>query len=199
VASRHQLIERAPGNLTEVHVASATIHGDGVEPAGVGDRELAAHLGHEKAHPRPESERPGAEDLHREVIVAERDPHLAEQIIATEASGVLNWALDGLADYQARGVVIPDAVSAATGAYRNASDTVALFLAESDLALEPALTMEANELVALHGDWYGSSGITEPEKAHYQRVVDTIKARGVVQKRRGQKRTRCWTGIGVAP
>jgi len=131
-----------------------------------------------------------------QIPVAERDPHLARRIVDNEASGVLNWALDGLADYHANGLQIPDRVAAATGEYRNASDTVARFMVESGLTFEPSATIGANDLLAMHGDWFSAAGITEPEKAHYQRVIEALKAGGARSTRLGKDRRRGWTGIG---
>ncbi|PWF88685.1 phage/plasmid primase, P4 family [Kocuria rosea] len=59
----------------------------------------------------------------------EQDDTLGEQLEA-EADAVLTWALDGLADYQARGRKLdpPPAVTVATAAYREDNDDVAQFL-----------------------------------------------------------------------
>lgn len=47
---------------------------------------------------------------------------------AEEKSGILNWLLDGLARYLAKGFEVPDEVRAATGAYRADNDPVQSFL-----------------------------------------------------------------------
>jgi putative DNA primase/helicase len=133
-----------------------------------------------------------------QVPEADRDSRLAEKIVKTESAGVLNWMIDGLADYLENGLRVPEIVKVATTSYRNESDTVAAFLDESDLALDPALSITSNDLLAIHGDWYQSAGIGETEKAHYQRVVDDLKQHGVVLKRRGQKKIRTWLGVGEA-
>ena len=56
--------------------------------------------------------------------------HLAEEIYAQEASGILNWLLEGLRGYRERGLDEPDGVRGAAEAYRAEADPVAAFLAE---------------------------------------------------------------------
>jgi putative DNA primase/helicase len=60
---------------------------------------------------------------------AERDPRLVEKL-AEERSGILNWALAGCREWQRAGLCPPDAVRAATAAYRNESDPLAEWLAD---------------------------------------------------------------------
>ena len=128
---------------------------------------------------------------------ADRDAHLAERIVKTESAGVLNWMIAGLADYLEAGLSVPALVANATKAYRGESDTVATFLDESGLELAPGLTLPSNDLVALHGEWFAASGSTEPEAAHYQRVVHDLKEQGATTGRTGS-RGRFWRGLGEA-
>lgn len=124
----------------------------------------------------------------------QRDPRLAETILRTERPGVLRWMLTGLADYLAGGLCVPDVVQVATEDYRKDSNTVARFMAESGLVIDPALTIETTELLALHGSWFASAGIDEPEKGHYQRCLQGLKEAGAVSAR--TKRHRFWRGVG---
>jgi len=126
----------------------------------------------------------------------ERDPRLAEHIIRDESAGVLNWMLEGLADYHEVGLDTPDVVRVATARYRTDSDTVAAFLAESGYQFDPRLELDAGDLLAAHGDWWQAIGATEPEKSHYQRVVAALKERGV-SAGRTKTRGRFWRGIGT--
>jgi putative DNA primase/helicase len=57
--------------------------------------------------------------------------HLAEEIYVQEASGILNWLLDGLRAYRERGLEEPEGVRGAAETYRAEADPVAAFLAES--------------------------------------------------------------------
>lgn len=60
----------------------------------------------------------------------ERDPLLQQKIITTELPGILNWALEGCRLWQADGLGAPDAVRAATDAYREEQDVLGPFLDE---------------------------------------------------------------------
>ncbi len=124
-----------------------------------------------------------------------RDPRLAEHIIRDESAGVLNWMLEGLADYHEAGLDTPDVVRVATDRYRNDSNTVAAFLADSNIVFDPQQSMPTSDLLALHGEWFAAIGATEPEKAHYQKVVTALKERGAIS-RQTKSRGRFWQGIG---
>jgi len=126
---------------------------------------------------------------------AERDPELARRIVDTEAPGVLNWMLDGLRAYRADGLRVPDAVRAATVAYRQESDTVAAFLVEAGLVFGPGKAISTNDLMKAHGEWFAAAGTDGPEKAHYQRLVAVLKERGVTQGR--SKAGRRWVGVDL--
>ena len=130
-----------------------------------------------------------------QVPASERDPNLARRIVAEEGPGVLRWMLDGLADYLENGLNVPEVVSDATSSYRGQSDTVALFLDESGLSIDPQLTIGTSELISIHGDWFAASGSTEPERGHYQRVVQALKERGATSAQ-NRSRGRYWRGIG---
>ena len=88
-------------------------------------------------------------------------------------------------------------MTAATDAYRTNSDTVALFLSECDFVFDPNLTIDSNELVAFHGEWFASAGVGGSEGAHYSRVVEYIKEHGATSAKTGS-RGRFWRGIGAA-
>lgn len=60
----------------------------------------------------------------------ERDSHLVEKL-AAERSGILNWALAGCLEWQRVGLLRPDAVRAATSAYRADSDVLAEWLTDN--------------------------------------------------------------------
>lgn len=63
---------------------------------------------------------------------AQRDPRLRERLAATELSGILNFALDGLARVMARGgrVAIPEKVAALVAEHRAASDVLGRWLTD---------------------------------------------------------------------
>ncbi|HUX30537.1 MAG TPA: phage/plasmid primase, P4 family [Thiobacillus sp.] len=57
------------------------------------------------------------------VAEADRDPHLLDKLKA-EGPGILNWALEGLRQWQSRGLAVPSKIEAATAAYRDEQDLV---------------------------------------------------------------------------
>lgn len=57
----------------------------------------------------------------------DRDKHLVEKLCG-EASGILNWLVQGAALYLSDGLQVPDRVRMATGAYRDESDPMGEFL-----------------------------------------------------------------------
>jgi putative DNA primase/helicase len=57
----------------------------------------------------------------------QRDRHLPKRLKG-ELSGILNWALDGFADWQRLGLAAPELVTHATDAYRSENDSVRQFV-----------------------------------------------------------------------
>jgi phage/plasmid-associated DNA primase len=98
------------------------------------------------------------------IDVAKRDKMLADQIINTELSGVLNWALVGMRRYVARGYEfqLPDAVIKATEQMQRNSDIVGLWITECveiDVTKTEAPWREdAKELVRSYREWTAQNG-----------------------------------------
>ncbi len=61
---------------------------------------------------------------------ADQDPELATKL-ATEASGILNWIIEGARLFLNEGIEVPESVKAATDDYRSDQDVVGRFIAES--------------------------------------------------------------------
>jgi len=64
-----------------------------------------------------------------QITADERDEHLGDKL-AMEASGILNWILQGLRSWRADGLNEPKEISEAGGEYRSESDTFGLFLSD---------------------------------------------------------------------
>lgn len=62
-----------------------------------------------------------------QIPAEERDPDLGAKLWE-ERAGVLNWLIEGLKDYLAHGLQVPEQVLAATAEYRDDSDPLATFL-----------------------------------------------------------------------
>lgn len=89
----------------------------------------------------------------------ERDPHLVDKLKA-EASGVLNWMLDGLRLYLERGMLWPDEVERATADYRSDSDPLGRFI-EACTEPAPDRRIASSDMHALFVAWAKANGETE--------------------------------------
>lgn len=85
-----------------------------------------------------------------------RDARLPETLRA-ELPGILAWCWRGWQRYQAEGFNEPEAVRTATAAYRDASDLVGAFLADS-CVVEAGATATARELYSAYRAWCEGSG-----------------------------------------
>jgi putative DNA primase/helicase len=88
----------------------------------------------------------------------ERDRRLADKL-RLEASGILNWMLDGLRVWLDKGLIEPDAVTTATTEYFSASDPLGRFLATCVMA-EPGHRVQSSVLHQVYEAWCKSSGET---------------------------------------
>lgn len=84
----------------------------------------------------------------------EVDPKLKDKLRA-EASGILNRLLEGLCDWKSGGLIEPDAVKAATQAYRDQSDELGRFLSACcEVGGDPKVVRcKVSELYALYEAW----------------------------------------------
>ena len=79
-----------------------------------------------------------------QTITADRDiKDLGKQLGAEEGSGILNWMLDGYADWRAQGLSPPPEIRDATDEYRAESDPIGMFVRE---CMEIVLADTKNEL-----------------------------------------------------
>jgi putative DNA primase/helicase len=84
----------------------------------------------------------------------EQDPHLAEDLIAAELTGILNWCIEGLKKFQESGLPDPPSVKAATQEYREDQDILHEFISElCDLGEQ--LHEPFKELYKAYRDWRG--------------------------------------------
>jgi putative DNA primase/helicase len=121
-----------------------------------------------------------------------KDPRLADKLRG-EASGILNWLVEGSRRFLADGLSEPAAVTAATAAYRTGEDTVARFLADRQVTARAGARTPAARLVTEHGSWCEAEGIHA--SAHYPKVVDRLRQMGGQQGRTG--RERYWHNIAA--
>ena len=87
---------------------------------------------------------------------AGRDPGLLETL-KREGSGVLNWMLAGLREYQRSGLQIPEKIKAATVAYREEQDVLGDWIGES-CKTGVGCSVKKNELYADYVSWAQRNG-----------------------------------------
>lgn len=91
----------------------------------------------------------------------EMDKTLKEKLVATELPGILNWAIEGLKDYQENGLNPPSIVVDTTKDYRNDQDILYDFLNEMcefappDQKFGDEYTVKGAELYSALVQWYG--------------------------------------------
>lgn len=88
----------------------------------------------------------------------ERDPDLLKKLWE-ERSGIMNWLIDGLVDYLANGLQVPEQVSSATQEYREDSDPMGAFLTICcSVTGEATDTIPAKQLSAAFNYWLDDAG-----------------------------------------
>jgi len=119
------------------------------------------------------------------------DPDLPA-ILAAEAPGILNWAIQGYRDWRAGGLRPPKAVEAATEEYKRDSDVLGEFLEDRFEVAAPGVVTAA-ELWQAYQTWTTEAGIkfTMTRKALGQAMEARGFSKGVV----GVKNTRVWRGL----
>jgi putative DNA primase/helicase len=113
-----------------------------------------------------------------------RDTKLGKKLQG-EASGILNWMLDGLSRWIERGLVLPDKVKAATQQWRDSSDQLGRFLKYCCEMAPPETDPEdkswraqSSQLLAVHNAWARAGGGTEWRQKGF---TDAMSDRGFEQ------------------
>ncbi len=94
------------------------------------------------------------------VWIEKPNKRLAAELLASEASGILNWMLDGLRDWLDRGLVAPEEVRTATAEYRRDSDQLGRFL-EACVLVAPGERVQSSLLHAVFNAWSKANSMTE--------------------------------------
>jgi putative DNA primase/helicase len=120
------------------------------------------------------------------VTIAENDQDKQiEAKLLKELPGILNWALDGLADYLNVGLKTPDAVMLATAKYRKENDNLELFVSEC-CESGKMHTCKNTDLYGAYQNFCGMSGL---------RPLSQTKFSPELSSRPGIKSTRNMHGI----
>jgi P4 family phage/plasmid primase-like protien len=122
---------------------------------------------------------------------SERIKGLKEILINEEASGILNWMIAGLRDYQQNGLVPSAEIRGATAAYRESSNVIERFLDER-CTVGKDLRTGSSTLYLAYQTWCKSSGeFYEKGKA----FGEDLKKAGF-QSRHAENGT-VWLGVGL--
>lgn len=120
----------------------------------------------------------------------ERDPELTERLRA-ELPGILAWAVRGCLAWQAEGLGAPEAVTAATSAYRATMDVLGDWIADRCVVLD-SIRAKAGDLYVSYREWCEQNG----ERGLSQRAFATcLTERGYAQTRTNA--ARWWEGISL--
>jgi putative DNA primase/helicase len=87
---------------------------------------------------------------------SERDPELTDKLKA-EWPGILQWAIEGCAEWQEHGLAAPAVVTAATDAYLAEQDTIKNWLAECTVE-DPTVETASSQLYASWKQWCEANG-----------------------------------------
>lgn len=99
----------------------------------------------------------------------EIDPDLPRKLQA-EASGVLNWLLDGVSDYLEYGLAVPASVAAATAEYKAEQDPIGRFIEEA-LVVDPGRMIAAQTLYRCYETWCKADGREPTTMTMFGRVL----------------------------
>jgi putative DNA primase/helicase len=119
-----------------------------------------------------------------------QDKHL-ELKLREEASGILNWLLEGIGRWKREGLKAPNAVLLATEEYRGEMDVIGNFIKERTVQ-NKEMSIRIRELYKAYSDWCDENN----EHAVSERFLSLrLKEMGFVQSRTAE--ARFWSGIGL--
>jgi len=85
-------------------------------------------------------------------IPEEKQDKMLEEKLKSEASGILNWLLEGVARWKAEGLVAPASILTATDEYRGEMDVIGNFLKER-CVIKAGACIRIRELYKAYSDW----------------------------------------------
>jgi putative DNA primase/helicase len=121
-----------------------------------------------------------------------QDKRLEEKLI-TEASGILNWLLEGTARWQREGLVAPDDILNATDEYRGEMDVIGSFLKEV-CVMQADVSIRIRELYRAYSDWCDDNN---EHPVNERSFSSRIKEMGFEQARTAE--ARFWKGLALQP
>jgi putative DNA primase/helicase len=121
------------------------------------------------------------------------DPDLVSKLV-DEGAGILRWAVEGYAAWRQGGLQPPEAVRAATAAYKREADPLADFL-EMHTVPGPALQSTAAELFTAYQGWAARTGTRFP--MNQKMLGQALEERGYKPVKLAGARG--WQGLSVRP
>jgi putative DNA primase/helicase len=113
--------------------------------------------------------------------------------LKTEASGILNWLLEGAEMWQKNGLVAPEIILKATEDYRKEMDVIGSFITECCI-VKSGIKIRIAELYKAYASWCDDNN----EHAISERFFTLrLKEMGYEQCRDNQ--ARYWSGVGLVP
>lgn len=114
-----------------------------------------------------------------------------EAVLQAEASGILNWCLEGYLRWRKQGGLMqPAAVKVATAQYRKEADTVAAWMADK-VTLAPGRQISRKEVRASYESWCDEAG-ERPVSA--RKLAQELRGRGI-QDGSISMGSRAWSGL----
>ncbi len=119
-----------------------------------------------------------------------QDKNLEEKLKA-EASGILNWLLEGTARWQKEKLKVPAVILNATEDYRGEMDIIGNFVKEC-CELKPELSIRVRELFKAYQDWCNQNN----EHACSERFL-SLRLQEIGFQRTRTAEARYWAGVGL--
>jgi putative DNA primase/helicase len=123
----------------------------------------------------------------------EQDKELESKLLE-ELPGILNWALEGLKEYQRIGLEPPEAVKAATEAYRKENDSLEAFVSEC-CDVRTLAICKNSDLIMAYRNYCGMSGY---EALSQKKFSEDLSIKPGVRSKRDMHGM-VWIGIDLKP
>ena len=121
----------------------------------------------------------------------DRDRNLEAKMERDELPGILAWAVLGVLEWQARGLIDPEAVTVATQSYREAEDVLGEWIAECCYLDDPLASILKADLQRNYASWCQDNIHAEVKRSTFK---SSLEERGVTSFR-GTGNKHYWKGI----
>ena len=95
-------------------------------------------------------------------------------VLASEAPGILRWAVEGCLAWQKHGLQAPEVVTGATAEYQQESDTVGAFIAACCVELE-GVQVRAGAFYGAYDSWCTETRIPEVDRVSARAIGERMK------------------------